>query len=100
MANKGIILTGHRPTGPRHIGHLVGTLENWRTMQEDYTCYFLVADLHVLTTDYEHPDRIQGNILSMITDWLAAGLDPVKATFVRQSALMEQIGRASCRERV
>lgn len=89
MANKGIILTGHRPTGPRHIGHLVGTLENWREMQEDYTCYFLIADLHVLTTDFEHPGRIQDNILSVMTDWLAAGLDPAKATFVRQSALME-----------
>ncbi len=89
MANKGIILTGHRPTGPRHIGHLVGTLENWREMQDDYTCYFLIADLHVLTTDFEHPDRIQANILSVMTDWLAAGLDPEKATFVRQSALME-----------
>jgi tryptophanyl-tRNA synthetase len=89
MANKGIILTGHRPTGPRHIGHLVGTLENWRDMQDDYTCYFLIADLHVLTTDFEHPDRIQDNILSVMTDWLSAGLDPAKATFVRQSALME-----------
>jgi tryptophanyl-tRNA synthetase len=89
MGKKGIILTGHRPTGPRHIGHLVGTLENWRDMQDDYTCYFLIADLHVLTTDFEHPDRIQDNIVSVMTDWLAAGLDPAKATFVRQSALME-----------
>lgn len=86
---KGIILTGHRPTGPRHIGHLVGTLENWRAMQDDYECYFLIADLHVLTTDYEHPARIQDNIASVMTDWLAAGLDPDKATFVRQSALGE-----------
>jgi tryptophanyl-tRNA synthetase len=86
---KGIILTGHRPTGPRHIGHLVGTLENWARLQDDYTCYFLIADLHVLTTDHEHPDRIQENILSVMTDWLAAGLDPARATFVRQSALFE-----------
>lgn len=87
--NKGIILTGHRPTGPRHIGHLVGTLENWRDMQDDYTCYFLIADLHVLTTDHEHPGRIQDNIVSVMTDWLAAGLDPARSTMVRQSALME-----------
>jgi tryptophanyl-tRNA synthetase len=86
---KGTILTGHRPTGPRHIGHLVGTLENWREMQDDYECYFLIADLHVLTTDYEHPGRIQDNIASVMVDWLAAGLDPQKATFVRQSALVE-----------
>ncbi len=87
--NKGIILTGHRPTGPRHIGHLVGTLEQWAKMQDDYTCYFLIADLHVLTTDYKHPERIQKNIESVVVDWLASGLDPERSTFVRQSALME-----------
>jgi tryptophanyl-tRNA synthetase len=86
---KGIILTGHRPTGPRHIGHLVGTLEQWAKMQDDYDCFFLIADLHVLTTDYAHPERIQQNIQDVMTDWLAAGLDPERATMVRQSALME-----------
>ncbi len=86
---KGRILTGHRPTGPRHIGHLVGTLEQWAAMQDDYECFFLIADLHVLTTDYEHPGRIQQNITDVMVDWLAAGLDPKRATFVRQSALME-----------
>ena len=89
VAKKGRILTGHRPTGPRHIGHLVGTLEQWARMQDDYDCYFLIADLHVLTTDYEHPARIQQNIREVMIDWLAAGLDPKRATFVRQSALME-----------
>jgi len=86
---KGRILTGHRPTGPRHIGHLVGTLEQWAKMQEDYECFFLIADLHVLTTDYEHPDRIQQNIADVVIDWLASGIDAEKATLVRQSALME-----------
>ncbi|HKY79260.1 MAG TPA: tryptophan--tRNA ligase [Anaerolineales bacterium] len=86
---KGRILTGHRPTGPRHIGHLVGTLEQWAAMQDDYECFFLIADLHVLTTDYEHPGSIQQNISDVMVDWLAAGLDPKRATFVRQSALME-----------
>lgn len=86
---KGRILTGHRPTGPRHIGHLVGTLEQWEKMQDDYECFFLIADLHVLTTDYEHPKRIQDNIADVMIDWLAAGLDPRRATFVRQSAFME-----------
>src|SRR3990170_4496864 len=88
-AKKGRILTGHRPTGPRHIGHLVGTLEQWAKMQDDYECFFLIADIHVLTTDYEHPKRIQSNIADVMIDWLAAGLDPQKATFVRQSALIE-----------
>jgi len=84
---KGRILTGHRPTGPRHIGHLVGTLENWARLQDAYECYFLVADLHVLTTDYEHPDRIQANILALLADWLAAGIDPDRAHIVLQSAI-------------
>lgn len=87
--NKGRILTGHRPTGPRHIGHLLGTLEQWAAMQDDYECYFLIADLHVLTTDFEHPERIQSNIADVMVDWLAVGLDPKRATFVRQSALLE-----------
>lgn len=86
---KGRILTGHRPTGPRHIGHLVGTLEQWAKMQDDYECYFLIADLHVLTTDYEHPERIQENVVNVVADWLAAGIDPAKATLVRQSALAQ-----------
>lgn len=86
---KGRILTGHRPTGPRHIGHLVGTLEQWAKMQDDYECFFLIADLHVLTTDYEHPERVQQNIVDVVTDWLAAGIDPQRATLVRQSALAE-----------
>ncbi len=86
---KGRILTGHRPTGPRHIGHLLGTLEQWAKMQDDYECYFLIADLHVLTTDFEHPERIQSNIADVMVDWLASGLDPRRAKFVRQSALME-----------
>src|SRR3990172_1764360 len=88
-AKKGRILTGHRPTGPRHIGHLVGTLEQWAAMQDEYECYFLIADLHVLTTDYEHPGSIQQNISDVMVDWLASGLDPKRATFVRQSALIE-----------
>jgi tryptophanyl-tRNA synthetase len=81
------VLTGHRPTGPRHIGHLVGTLENWAKIQNTHECFFLVADLHVLTTDYAHPQSIQENILIMLADWLAAGIDPQRATLVLQSAI-------------
>ncbi|MDH5607819.1 MAG: tryptophan--tRNA ligase, partial [Anaerolineae bacterium] len=86
---KGRILTGHRPTGPRHIGHLVGTLENWVRLQDSHDAYFLVADLHVLTTDFAHPDRIQQNILNVVLDWLASGIDLDKSTLVLQSALPE-----------
>jgi tryptophanyl-tRNA synthetase len=87
LQNKGRILTGHRPTGPRHIGHLVGTLETWVRLQDDYECFFLVADLHVLTTDYQHPGQISKNILEMLADWLAAGIDPTRSKIVLQSAL-------------
>lgn len=87
MKEKGRILTGHRPTGPRHIGHLVGTLRNWVRLQEEFECFFLIADLHVLTTDYAHPDRIKTNTLEVLADWLASGIDPQKSTLILQSAL-------------
>ncbi len=83
------ILTGHRPTGPRHIGHLVGTLKTWVDLQADHDCFFLIADLHVLTTDYQHPANIRSNILEVLADWLAAGIDPQRSTIVLQSAVPE-----------
>jgi len=89
MGEKGRILTGHRPTGRRHLGHLVGTLENWAGLQDDYECLFLIADLHVLTTDCTHPEHIQSNIAEVVIDWLAAGLDPERSTFVLPSAVQE-----------
>ena len=89
MSEKGRILTGHRPTDRRHLGHLVGTLENWALLQDAYECLFLIADLHVLTTDYTHPESIRSNIAEVLMDWLAAGLDPERSTFVLQSAVKE-----------
>ncbi len=83
------ILTGHRPTGPRHIGHLVGTLTTWAALQDEYDCFFLVADIHVLTTDYQHPGQIATNSLEILLDWLAAGIDPQRSTLVLQSAVPE-----------
>lgn len=88
MKMKQRILTGHRPTGPRHIGHLVGTLETWANLQDTHECFFLVADLHVLTTNY-HPEHLQENIRNMLADWLAAGIDPNRSTIVLQSAIPE-----------
>ncbi len=82
------ILTGHRPTGPRHLGHLVGTLQTWAGLQDSHECFFLVADLHVLTTNF-HPAHLQDNILNMLADWLAAGIDPHRATIVLQSIIPE-----------
>ena len=87
MGKIGRILTGHRPTGPRHIGHLVGTLETWTALQDQYECFFLIADLHVLTTDYEHPQNIQENILNVLADWIASGIDPERSTLILQSSI-------------
>src|SRR5512138_2885392 len=84
---KGRILTGHRPTGPRHLGHLVGTLETWKELQDEYDCFFLVADLHVLTTDFANPGQIRQNSIEIVIDWLAAGIDPDRSTLVLQSAV-------------
>jgi tryptophanyl-tRNA synthetase len=86
--SKKRILTGHRPTGPRHIGHLVGTLETWAHLQDTHECFFLVADLHVLTTNYR-PEHLQDNIRNMLADWLAAGIDPHRSTIVLQSVIPE-----------
>ncbi len=83
------ILTGHRTTGARHIGHLVGTLRKYVELQNEYECYFLVADLHTLTTDYEKPEKLRENVLQVTADFLAAGIDPEKANLVLQSAIPE-----------
>ena len=74
-----------RPTGKLHIGHYVGALQNWTRLQNEYDCFFFVADWHALTTDYADTSRVKDNILEMAFDWLAAGLDPEKATIFIQS---------------
>src|SRR5215471_7057978 len=83
------ILSGMRPTGKLHLGNLVGALENWVKLQDQYESYHFVADWHMLTTDYANTSELQENIREMVTDWLAAGLDPNKATLFVQSRLPE-----------
>ncbi len=78
-----------RPTGKLHLGNLVGALENWVQLQDKYDSYHFVADWHMLTTDYANTSGLQENTREMVTDWLAAGLDPRKATFFIQSRLPE-----------
>ena len=83
------ILTGIRPTGALHLGHHVGALENWVRLQEEYECFFLIADYQALG---DHLDDIQGirsSVLEVGLDWLSVGLDPEKATFVVQSYVPE-----------
>ncbi len=83
------VLSGMRPTGKLHLGNLVGALQNWITLQDRYESYHFVADWHMLTTEYANTSELQSNIQEMVTDWLAAGLDPQKATFFVQSRLPE-----------
>jgi len=83
------ILSGMRPTGKLHLGNLVGALENWVKLQDQYESYHFVADWHMLTTDYADTSELQENIREMVTDWLAVGLDPQKATLFVQSRLPE-----------
>ncbi len=83
------VLSGMRPTGRLHLGHLFGALDNWKNLQEEYDCFFFIADWHALTTDYADPSQIKAYTIEVVLDWLAAGLDPRKATFFVQSRLPE-----------
>ena len=83
------ILSGMRPTGKLHLGNLVGALDNWIKLQDQYESFHFVADWHMLTTDYANTADLRTNTLEMVTDWLAAGLDPKQATFFVQSQLPE-----------
>jgi tryptophanyl-tRNA synthetase len=79
------VLSGMRSTGKLHLGNYVGALQNWVRMQDQYECFFFVADWHALTTDYADTSRIKDNSLDVLLDWLAAGLDPERCTMFIQS---------------
>ena len=78
-----------RPTGRLHLGHYFGALSNWVKLQEQYDCFFFVADWHALTTHYEDTSSIAENTLQVATDWLSVGLDPTKSTLFVQSSVLE-----------
>ncbi|WP_199103454.1 tryptophan--tRNA ligase [Aquitalea sp. ASV11] len=83
FANR--ILSGMRPTGSLHLGHYHGVIKNWVELQSSHDCYFMVADWHALTTNYDDVAIIEKSIWDMVIDWLAAGVDPEKATVFIQS---------------
>jgi tryptophanyl-tRNA synthetase len=85
-----VVMSGMRPTGKLHLGHYMGVLKNWVSLQEQYPCFFMVADWHALTTKYDDTDSLRDNILEMALDWLAAGIDPEKATMYVQSSIPEE----------
>lgn len=89
MTEKKRIVSGMRPTGALHLGNYHGALANWITMQDDYDCFFFVADWHALTSDYENPAHIPAFTRQMIIDWLSAGLSPEKCTLFIQSHIKE-----------
>jgi tryptophanyl-tRNA synthetase len=82
---KGRILSGMRPTGKLHLGNYVGALRNWVGLQDNYECYFFIADWHALTTDYADTRNVKQNSLEVMIDYLAAGLDPERSTLFIQS---------------
>ncbi len=79
------VVSGMRPTGKLHVGHYHGVLENWIKLQDEYECFFFVADWHSLTTEYADTASIRNNISEMVLDWVAFGLDPEKSVVFRQS---------------
>ncbi|MFY7901426.1 MAG: tryptophan--tRNA ligase [Rubrivivax sp.] len=83
------VLSGMRPTGSMHLGHYHGALKNWVKLQHEHDCFYFVADWHALTTHYEEREVIEKTVYDMVVDWIAAGLDPDKATIFIQSRLPE-----------
>ncbi len=83
------IVSGMRPTGKLHLGHYLGVIENWVKLQNEYECFFFVADWHALTTKYDKTENLRNDILDVTMDWLASGVDPEKSTIYVQSQIPE-----------
>ncbi len=83
------VLSGMRPTGRLHLGHYHGVLKNWVRLQQEFDCFFFVADWHALTTHYEESHIIAESVWDMVIDWLAAGVDPESAQLFIQSHVPE-----------
>ncbi len=83
------VLSGMRPTGKLHLGNYMGALANWVKLQDQYECYFFIADWHALTTDYADTSNIAANTLDVALDFLAAGLDPARSVIFLQSKILQ-----------
>ena len=83
------VVSGMRPTGKLHLGHLVGALKNWTALQAQYDCFYFVADWHALTSDYAKTDALSAHALDNAADWIAAGVDPEQSTLFVQSLVPE-----------
>jgi tryptophanyl-tRNA synthetase len=89
--NKKRILSGMRPTGRLHLGHLVGALSNWVSLQSEYECFFMVADWHALMSEYENSKILKESLYDNVADWLASGIDPAKSTIFIQSEVYQHL---------
>jgi tryptophanyl-tRNA synthetase len=87
--NKPRVVSGMRPTGKLHLGHLLGALRNWTSLQDQYDCFYFVADWHALTSDYANTEAITANAMDNVADWIAAGVDPERSTIFVQSLVPE-----------
>ena len=85
------VLSGMRPTGKLHLGHLLGALANWEKLQQQYECLFMVADWHALMSEYENPERIAEYSIDNAIDWIACGVDPDKSAIFIQSKVDEHL---------
>jgi len=85
------ILSGMRPTGPLHLGHLFGALRNWVKLQEEYHCFYMIADWHALMSEYENPKDIRENSYEMVKDWIACGIDTGESVIFLQSAVPQHL---------
>ncbi|MCM8796898.1 MAG: tryptophan--tRNA ligase [Candidatus Omnitrophica bacterium] len=85
------ILSGMRPTGKLHLGHLVGALNNWIRLQEEYECFFMVADWHALMSEYAEPKHLKEYVIDNVIDWIACGVSPEKSTIFIQSRVKEHL---------
>ncbi len=90
-AKKKTILSGMRPTGKLHLGHLLGVLNSWIEMQGEYKCFFMVADWHALMGEYENPSGIKENSFEVVKDWIACGIDPERSVIFVQSMVPEHL---------
>jgi tryptophanyl-tRNA synthetase len=84
-----IVLTGDRPTGPLHLGHFVGSLQNRVKLQDLYKQYVMIADVQALTDNFDNPTKVRENVMEVMLDYLAVGIDPAKTTFLIQSMIPE-----------
>ncbi len=89
MKKNKIVLSGMRPTGPLHLGHLAGALRNWIKFQEEYKCYYSIVTWHAFSSEYQNSGAIKKNTFEVAADWLSIGLDPKKSTLFIQSEVKE-----------